>query len=72
MSREDFWNDRDAAQKLTDESASIRRKLDPLKKGETRLQDIEVMLELGVEEPESVQETIEADLTEDISAFRKL
>ncbi|MDA7511695.1 peptide chain release factor 2 [Verrucomicrobia bacterium] len=71
MSREDFWNDRDAAQKLTDESASIRRKLDPLKKGETRLQDIEVMLELGVEEPESVQETIEADLTEDISAFRK-
>ncbi|MDA7631312.1 peptide chain release factor 2 [Verrucomicrobia bacterium] len=71
MSREDFWNDRDAAQKLTDESASIRRKLDPLKKGETRLQDIEVMLELGGEEPESVQETIEADLTEDISAFRK-
>jgi peptide chain release factor 2 len=71
MSREDFWNDRDVAQKLTDESASIRRKLEPLKKGETRLQDIEVMLELGGEEPESVQETIEADLTEDISAFRK-
>jgi peptide chain release factor 2 len=71
MSREDFWNDRDSAQKLMDESASIRRKLDPLKKGETRLQDIEVMLELGVEEPEPVQETIEADLTEDIAAFRK-
>jgi peptide chain release factor 2 len=71
MSREDFWNDRDSAQKLMDESASIRRKLEPLKKGETRLQDIEVMLELGVEEPESVQETIEADLAEDIAAFRK-
>ncbi|MBT5927102.1 MAG: peptide chain release factor 2 [Verrucomicrobia bacterium] len=71
MSREDFWNNRDSAQKLMDESTSIRRKLDPLKKGETRLQDIEVMLELGAEEPETVQETIESDLTQDITAFRK-
>jgi len=71
MSREDFWNDRESAQKLMDETSSIRRKLDPLKEGERKLQDVEVMLELGTEEPESVQETIEADLSKDLASFRK-
>lgn len=71
MSREDFWNDRESAQKLMDETSSIRRKLDPLKKGEEKLSDIEVMLELGEEEPEDVQLSIETDLTQDLKGFRK-
>jgi len=71
MSREDFWNDRESAQKLMDETSSIRRKLDPLKKGEEKLSDIEVMLELGEEEPEDVQVSIETDLTSDLKVFRK-
>jgi peptide chain release factor 2 len=71
MSREDFWNDRDAAQKLMDEANSIRRKLDPLRTGASKLDDVEVMLELGEEEPEEIQETIETDLKKDLQLFRK-
>ncbi len=70
MSREDFWNDRESAQRLMDESASIRRRLDPIKRGDTRLQDMEIMLELGQEEPESAQLDIQDELTRDLRAFR--
>ncbi len=49
MSREDFWNDREAAQKLMDEGSGIRRKLDPIQSGDRKIDDMEVMIELGAE-----------------------
>ena len=70
MSREDFWNDREAAQKLMDEGSGIRRKLDPIQSGDRKIDDMEVMIELGAEEPEEAQASIQADLLQDVRSLR--
>lgn len=71
MSREDFWNDREAAQKLMDEGSGIRRKLDPIRSGDRKLEDIAVMMELGLEEPEDIQATMETELAGDLASLRQ-
>ncbi|MGA0438093.1 MAG: peptide chain release factor 2 [Limisphaerales bacterium] len=70
MSREDFWNDREAAQKLMDEGSGIRRKLDPIQSGDRKIDDMEVMIELGAEEPEEAQASIQADLLQEVRSLR--
>src|SRR5262245_31174010 len=59
MSAETFWNNRESAQKVIDESGTIRGKLDPLTQAEKALDDIKVMLELGQAEPHAAQVSIE-------------
>ena len=70
MSREDFWNDREAAQKLMDEGSGIRRKLDPIQSGDRKIDDMAVMIELGAEEPEEAQASIQADLLQEVRSLR--
>ena len=67
MGRDDFWNNRDQAQKLIDEANSIRKKIDPLLKAEKQLEDFKVMLELGEAEPPEVQAQIEEELQRDLN-----
>ena len=46
MAQEGFWNDQARAQKILNEAASIRKKLEPLQEAENQLADLQAMLEL--------------------------
>jgi peptide chain release factor 2 len=73
MSADTFWNNREQAQKLIEESNSLRSKTDPLLKAEKDLEDFKVMLELGEAEPEASQEAIEKEIAADLlNFFRRL
>ena len=52
MAREDFWNNREQAQKLIEESNAVRNKIEPLLETEKQLADLQVMVELCEAEPE--------------------
>ena len=69
MAAENFWNNREQAQKLIDESNSLRGRTDPLLKAEKQLEDMQVMIELGREEPPESQAKIQADLESDLANF---
>jgi peptide chain release factor 2 len=67
MAAETFWNNREQAQKLIDESASLRKRIEPLFDVEKKIDDLHVMVELCEAEPEASQikhaKEIEADVT---------
>ena len=71
MAADNFWNNRDQAQKLIEESNALRSKTEPLLKAEKRLEDFQVMVELGEAEPEPAQAKIQQDLEGDLSRFFK-
>ena len=58
MAAENFWNNREQAQKLIDEANSLRNKTEPLLKAEKQLEDFHVMVELGDAEPVAAQPKI--------------
>ncbi len=71
MGRDDFWNNREQAQKFIDEANSLRKKIDPLLKAEKQVEDFKVMIELADGEPQASQDQIEKDLQRDIDKFFK-
>jgi len=71
MAGESFWNSREQAQKLIEESNSLRNKIEPLLKAEKELEDFRVMVELGEAEPENAQEKIQKELENDLARFFK-
>ena len=71
MATENFWNNREEAQKLIDEANSLRTKTEPLLKAEKQLEDFHVMVELGEAEPEPAQAKIQQELEQDLSKFFK-
>src|SRR5438552_13318031 len=71
MAADNFWNNREQAQKLIDESNSLRGKTEPLLKAEKQLEDFHVMVELGEAEPEAAQTKIQQELEHDLSKFFK-
>jgi peptide chain release factor 2 len=71
MAGESFWNNREQAQKLIEESNSLRGKIEPLLKAEKELEDFRVMVELGEAEPESAQEKLQQELERDLGQFFK-
>lgn len=71
MADESFWNNREKAQSLIDETNSLRKKIAPLIKAEKQVEDIQVMLELAQEEPEAEQTRHEQDLNRELEGFTK-
>src|SRR5215472_2664620 len=71
MAAETFWNNREQAQKLIDESNTLRGKIEPLLKADKDLEDIRVMVELGEADPEAAQAKIQQELENDIARFFK-
>lgn len=71
MAGESFWSNREQAQKLIEESNSLRNKIEPLLKAEKELEDFRVMVDLGESEPEAAQEKLQAELERDLSRFFK-
>lgn len=69
MSGETFWNNREQAQRLIDESNTLRNKVDPLLRAEKELDDFRDMVELGEAEPESAQTSLQAELERDLAIF---
>jgi peptide chain release factor 2 len=69
MAAETFWNNRDQAQKLIDEAASLRKRLDPLLDAEKRIEDLQVMIELCEAEPQASQPKHLKELETDAGAF---
>jgi len=66
MATDNFWNNREQAQKLIDESNSLRNKIEPLLKAEKQFDDFRVMIELGEGEPPDAQEKILRELEADL------
>src|SRR5262245_2450560 len=71
MARDTFWNNREQAQRLIDEAASLRKKVDPLLTAEKQLDDFQVMIELAEAEPETEQRKHAQDLQRDLAKFTK-
>lgn len=71
MAADNFWNNREQAQKLIDESGSLRGKVDPLLQAEKTFEDLKVMLELGQAEPPEAQPKVLAELERDTVKFMK-
>jgi len=65
-----FWDNRDRAQKVMDESSGLKRKIEPLDSAQKNLDDLEVMVELGESEPESSQVAMEKDLEGDVARLK--
>lgn len=71
MAAETFWNNREQAQKLIDEAASIRRKTDPLLDAEKKFGDLQVMVELAEAEPEESKTRLAAEVSADSTRLVK-
>jgi peptide chain release factor 2 len=71
MAADNFWNNREQSQKLIDEAASLRKKVDPLLQSEKHLDDFRVMVELGEAEPEAAQLKLQQDLEKDLAKFTR-
>jgi peptide chain release factor 2 len=71
MAADSFWNNREQAQKLIEESNNLRGKVEPLLKAEKQLEDFQVMVELGEAEPEPAQAKIQKELEHDLAKFFK-
>ena len=63
MVQPDFWDDRDTAQKVVIESKSLKDKIKEYEDIYNRIEDLEVLLDLGQEEEDpSVKDEIESEL----------
>ncbi len=71
MAADNFWNNREQAQKQIDEANSLRSKIEPLLKAEKQLEDFQVMVELGEAEPEAAQAKVQQELETDLARFFK-
>ncbi len=71
MAAENFWNNREQAQKHIEEANSLRNRIEPLIKAEKHLEDFQVMVELGEGEPAEAQTKIQKELEADLKKFFK-
>ncbi len=69
MAAENFWNNREQAQKLLEEANSLRSRIEPLLKAEKELEDFRVMVELGEAEPEAAQPKLQQEIESDLARF---
>src|SRR6476661_2787006 len=71
MAGDNFWNSREQAQKIIEEANSLRDKVEPLLTAEKKLEDFQVMVELGEAEPVEAQDKIQKELERDLSKYFK-
>ncbi len=71
MAADNFWNNREQAQKLIEEANSLRNRVEPLLQAEKKLEDFQVMVELGEAEPAESQDKIQQELERDLSKYFK-
>jgi peptide chain release factor 2 len=69
MALDNFWDNREQAQKFIDEAGSLRKKIEPLIHCEKQFADFQAMVELGGAEPEPAQLAIQDELERDFDKF---
>ena len=69
MSVDNFWDDRENAQKFVEESSALRKRIEPFRNAETQLADLQGMVELGSEEDEAAQALLVEELSADTEKF---
>ena len=69
MSQDNFWDNRNYAQKLVDESSAIKRRIEPLLKAESQQSDMETMLEMAAAEDGATRTDIRTEIEKDLSGF---
>jgi len=71
MAADNFWGNRESAQKIIDEANILRGKIEPLLQAEKQVEDARVMIELGEAEPPAVQAKMETELNRDATRLIK-
>ena len=71
MAADNFWSNREQAQKIIDEANTLRGKIEPLLQAEKQVEDARVMIELGEAEPPAAQAKMEAELNRDATRLIK-
>ena len=69
MAVDSFWDNRKAAQKVVEECADLRKRIEPIRTAEKQLGDLQLMVELGVEEDETNQTTLVVEVAADTDKF---
>lgn len=69
MAVDNFWDNREAAQKVVAECSDLRKRIEPLRAAERQLGDLQVMAELGAEEDEDTQTALAAEVMADTEKF---
>lgn len=69
MSREDFWNSQNAAQKVVEETNALKRGIEPLEAAEAQVDDLKVMIELGESEDDTGQAQVLAEIETDLKSL---
>jgi len=69
MGGENFWNNREAAQKVVEETSRLRKRIEPLRVAENQLADLVGMVELGQAEDEATQSQLVGEITTDTEKF---
>jgi len=69
MGAENFWNNREAAQKVVEETSRLRKRIEPLRVAENQLADLVGMVELGQAEDEATQSQLVGEITTDTEKF---
>jgi peptide chain release factor 2 len=69
MAGDGFWNSREQAQKVIEESNGLKRKIEPFLKFETGVADLQVLLEIGETEPAPEQDRIQKEADNELAAL---
>jgi peptide chain release factor 2 len=71
MAADNFWGNRESAQKIIDEANTLRGKIEPLLQAEKQVEDARMMIELGEAEPPAAQAKMEVELNRDATRLIK-
>lgn len=71
MAAPDFWDNRERAQKDVADVSSIRAKINPLSSLESRIEDLDVLRELALEEPDDKRAEATAEVLSELEAIEK-
>ena len=71
MAADNFWNNREQAQKIISEANSLRDRIEPLAKGLKQVEDLKGLIELAEAEPPESQATLEQEIQSDTDALLK-
>ncbi len=66
MATDSFWGNPDAARKVIDESNALKRRTEPMAGFARRLEDVQVLLELGEAEPPAGQDLVQREADDDL------
>jgi peptide chain release factor 2 len=65
MAGDNFWDKREAAQKVVEECARLRRRIEPFRSAEKQLADLIGLVELGQEEDDETQSLLSVEIKAD-------